>query len=253
MALFQAIVVEKTKHSSEMSTKNDAPVKIGRWKNQYIDLVAQCEEYIISFPNRGIPEDARARFLSETENWPRIVVEIGSGSGGHIIEQAALAPEVLHIGIELRFKRAFKTAEKAQKRGLTNVRLLRANARILPEICSPGRLDGVYVNFPDPWDKKRWLKNRILNPEFLEQLHGLLSPQGYLSYKSDHQGYFAETLSQLEKSGKWHILHKTTDLYSSELLSRNVPSEFELLFKSKKIPIGYLLAQKIGAISIPDV
>lgn len=233
--------------------KNDSPVKIGRWKNQYIDLVAKSEEYIISFPNHGIPEACRERFLRELQGWSRIIVEIGSGSGGHLIEQAARATEALHIGIELRFKRAYKTAEKAHKRGLKNVRLMRANARILPDLCSAGLLDGVYVNFPDPWDKKRWLKNRILNPEFLKQLHALLKPNGFLSYKSDHQGYFTETLSQIENSAQWQILTKTNDLYAEGNPEGNVASEFELLFKNKKISIGYLLAQKIGANPNTDV
>lgn len=223
----------------------DTSERSWRWKNQYIDLIGSKPEWIIE-TTKGLPSpEGRALLQRRAAGYEQIVCEVGSGSGGHLIEQARLNPGTLHLGLELRFKRTFRTAEKAEQAGLSNLLLLRMNGAVLDQVFEPGSIDGVFVNFPDPWDKRRWHRNRLLNPEFLVMLATLLRPGGFFSYKTDHAAYFEETRALLTAVPRFRIEHITTDLHASELAAGNIMSEFELLFRSQSHPVCALLARRI--------
>lgn len=217
------------------------------WKNQYIDLVEQSASDIISVPGPHVEAEKREQLRSRFAGFDGVVVEIGSGSGGHLIEQARKNPCHLHIGIELRFKRAFRTVEKAKQQGINNILMVRGDARLLHEFFEANEVDVVHINFPDPWDKPRWRKNRIINTQFITTLLALLKTGGRISHKSDHQGYFNDSCALLESFQNVQVVERTQNLYSCPLGALSTPSEFELLFKSQGLPIGYILIQKIGA------
>ncbi len=215
------------------------------WKNQYIELVESKTDRIVSLvkPQPGAEQLAAVRAWLEA--YSGIIVEIGSGSGGHLIERAAVDPTRAYIGFEIRFKRAFRTVEKAEQRGINNLFLIRADAKTMKDFFSAGSLDGVYVNFPDPWDKAKWKKNRVLNPESLRRIAELLVPGGFFSYKSDHSAYFDETAEALKEIPSFKIRKITKDLYRSEFLEGNIATEFENLFHSQKLPLSFLEAVRL--------
>jgi len=216
------------------------------WKNQYIDLVEAKTERIISL-TRETPNSAQCENLRAwLKPYSSVHCEIGSGSGGHLIELASKTPAAAYVGFELRFKRAFKTVNKAERQGALNLFLVRANATTMKDFFLPESLNGVYINFPDPWSKAHWKKNRILNAAFLETLAALLIPGGFLSYKTDHSEYFEETLASLRNLPRFSIRKLSRDLYASEFLATNVASEFENLFKTQGTKINYLEAVKLG-------
>ncbi|MBN8548012.1 MAG: tRNA (guanosine(46)-N7)-methyltransferase TrmB [Deltaproteobacteria bacterium] len=216
------------------------------WKNQYIDLVESKTDKIISLVTEH-PTPAHCESLKKLiAPFSTVFCEIGPGSGGHLIELAARNPTAAYVGFELRFKRAFKTVQKAEKRGIKNLFVVRANALTMKEFFAPASLAGVYVNFPDPWSKKHWKKNRILNPSFLEVLQELLAVDGFLSYKTDHLEYFEETLETVGKMPRFSIRKLTKDLYASEFVEANIPTEFENLFKSQGLKINFFEAVKLG-------
>jgi tRNA (guanine-N7-)-methyltransferase len=171
-------------------------------------------------------------------------VEIGSGSGGHLVARAKSNNRAFHLGFELRYKRAFDTARKSEREQLNNIMVVRGPASELFKVFNPNSLDGIYLNFPDPWERRRWHKHRILNSEFLQAANELLSPSGFLSYKTDHSQYFEETLKLIEPIGLFEIERLTRDLYNSSYLYDNVTSEFEMLFRSKGLPVNFLLLRK---------
>ena len=187
--------------------------------------------------------DVSAEALVELRNrlgmFQRCFVELGSGSGLHLVKLAEQNPDTLCVGLEIRFKRAFKTGEKAERDGLPNLLVMRTDARQIRQIFKPGEVSGFFVNYPDPWDKRRWRKNRLLNAEFLQTMRELLSPEGFFRYKTDHQEYFASTRSLLKTSG-WIFRRDTTDLLKSEWVTGNIPTEFEYLFKSQGKPLCML-------------
>ena len=217
-----------------------------RWRNQYIDLLGSKPEYIVSAVGKSLDSSSLTRIRERLAQFTSVAVEIGSGSGQHLIELARLNPETLFIGYEIRFKRIFRTAEKAEKLGLKNLLLIRQSAFMMPETFGAESLSGVYINFPDPWDKKRWHKNRILSPDFLKAIHGMLRPEGFLSYKTDHASYFAATREILDELQLFYIEALESDLHNSPLADATPPTEFESLFRSKGLPVMYLRAKKIG-------
>ena len=204
-----------------------------RWRNQYIDLIGSKPDYIVPTDRNGITPEGAAFIRERRAAFKEVFVEIGSGSGQHLIELALQKPEALFIGYEIRFKRIFRTAEKGEKLGLKNLLLIRQSAFLMPDTFSEGALDGVYVNFPDPWDKRRWLKNRILNPDFVRSIHQMLKRDGFLSYKTDHAAYFADTREMLDQVQLFYIEALETDLHKSPLAAATPPTEFENLFRCK--------------------
>ena len=103
-------------------------------------------------------------------------------------------------------------------------------------------LHGIFINFPDPWGRQRWLKHRILNAAFLREAHLRLKPGGFLSYKTDHAGYFEATQAILGKLGIFRIVKLTRDLHRSEYMDQNIPTEFEQLFRSKGEAVFFMEA-----------
>jgi tRNA (guanine-N7-)-methyltransferase len=202
------------------------------WENQYIKLVNTKPRHIVAERDRESPAQSRDLIAQLKPNYKELFVEIGSGSGLHLLELAKRNPQALCVGLEIRFKRAFKTGEKAERMGLLNALVIRTDARYLNEIFSPDEVDAFLVNYPDPWDKRRWKKNRILNDEMLVTMRTLLKNSGFLRYKTDHHEYF-HSVAELLKPPLWTSRKFSTDLLKSEWAADNIPTEFEYLFKSQ--------------------
>lgn len=214
--------------------------------NQYVDLIHEFPEVIVAASNDSLKDEQKLQLRKKVDAYKQIYCELGSGSGMHLLDRAEADPDGLYIGFELRFKRSYKTAEKSVRRGLTNLMVVRTNARLLPTLFERETIDGVYINFPDPWDRERWAKHRLLVPEFIEQLFKLLTPTGFVAYKTDHQARFEEVLQFFEEATGFETAELSRDLLQSEFAGDNVPTEFEKLFKSKGLPIFYLRAKKLS-------
>lgn len=216
------------------------------WKNPYIDKLETLPEYIIACESNEISKDHAEQVQERIKQFSKIYVEIGSGSGMHLINRAAVDPESLYIGFELRFKRTFRTAEKAARDGLKNLVVIRTNAALIADLLPPKSLSGIYVNFPDPWAKKRWKKHRIINTDYLEVLHGLLHDEGFFSYKTDHREYFRSSLALLNSFPLFEVVAHTEDLHGSPYEQDNVHTEFEKLFISQGLSPCFLQAIKVN-------
>lgn len=172
-----------------------------------------------------------------------LVVEIGSGSGGHLIGLAARELNGSYFGFELRFKRAVRTIEKSTAAGIDRTYVLNIDGREFSEFFEPASVDAIYVNFPDPWEKKRQRKHRMLNAQFLDRAAVCLKPDGFISVKTDHAEYFCEFLPILQNDRRFEILESTEDLDNSPYFGGNIATEFELLFRSQGLAICYLKAR----------
>ena len=212
--------------------------------NPYVKLVGTKPNLILS-PENGRPT---AGFYSQiralAEGFAKTYIEIGSGSGIHLIKRAAADPANLYLGLEIRYKRVFRTAEKAEALGLKNLRVLQLDANYLAELFGPETIDGLYVLFPDPWDKRRWRKHRILSEKNLPRFESMLKPGAFLHYKTDHHEYFEETLAVANSRTNLVPIFATRDLYKETDSLDSIPSEFENLFKSKQLPICMVQLQK---------
>jgi tRNA (guanine-N7-)-methyltransferase len=213
--------------------------------NPFIALVATKPHLILrGSRTEGLSPESAERLRAALAKFPEVYVEVGSGSGGHLIERARRSPSALFVGFELRFKRVFRTAEKAEENGLQNVLVLQHDGAQLESIFGPTSLAGIFVLFPDPWEKRRWRKHRILSESFLATASRLLKPGGILHYKTDHSQYFEETVKRFEGNKDFSLARITRDLHRDAPDPSNIESEFEKLFKSKQLPIHLLEMQR---------
>ena len=136
------------------------------------------------------PIDPRSWFATQRRDLP-LELEIGSGKGTFLIQQAAVAPQVNYIGVE--YARAYWSfaADRCRRHGLGNVKLLHVEAEFfVRNYLPPGCIQQVHLYFPDPWPKKRHHKRRLLKAPFLRQLHRVMEPQAMIRIVTDHEGYY---------------------------------------------------------------
>ncbi len=129
-------------------------------------------------------------------------VEIGSGKGRFLLNLASLHPDRNLVAVERAAKYHRLCCDRAAKRGLTNVRLIRTTAEdLLFRLLRPRSVANLYVLFPDPWPKKRHHKRRLFTSDVIEAMVDVLEPRGRILVKSDH-GDYAQVIRQALDSAR---------------------------------------------------
>lgn len=212
--------------------------------NPFIGALATLPEYIIPCAEGYLTEADIQTVRERMRGWNRCIVELGSGSGGHLLSLAQGNPDALCIGFELRFKRTFRTAEKAKAHGVKNLIVVHTDARDIATLLPAGEIDAVHVNFPDPWDKRRWLKHRLLSPTTLGAIATVLRTGGYFSYKTDHRECFFSVTHDTQQLPELQVTDVVEDLHAHPEVPNPYRSEFEALFLSQHQPVYWLKAVK---------
>ena len=125
-------------------------------------------------------------------------IEVGSGKGTFLVNQAKSRPDVNLIGIEWA-NRYFRFAvDRIGRWNLTNVRIIRTDAvKFVAENVPDSSVDCFHVYFPDPWPKKRHHKRRFFNLANIDNLIRCLKPAGSIRVATDHAEYFEQMKSVL--------------------------------------------------------
>jgi tRNA (guanine-N7-)-methyltransferase len=124
-----------------------------------------------------------------------LVVEVGSGLGDAVVHAAEAAPERDFVAVEVYTPGLAQTVLRAAQRGLTNVRLVQANAaEVLTTTLPAGSVDELWVFFPDPWHKARHHKRRLVTPAFADLAARVLRPGGTWRLATDWAEYADQML-----------------------------------------------------------
>jgi tRNA (guanine-N7-)-methyltransferase len=127
-----------------------------------------------------------------------IEMEIGFGRGLFLLQRAEAAPSSHLLGIEIKQKLVYRVEQRRQRLGLERVRVMAGDVRtVLPRAQPDGAIARVFVNFPDPWWKKRHAKRRVLAEPVLAQIARLLRPGGELFVQTDVEERAADCAAQL--------------------------------------------------------
>ena len=127
-----------------------------------------------------------------------LVLEIGCGIGHFLVALANRHPERNILGIDIYNKGCLKSCRKLEAAGLTNVRVMRVEAReLLLKALPDASLQAIYINCPDPWPKQRHRDRRLVNRDFLELALRRLRPDGELFFASDQRDYAEQVAAEL--------------------------------------------------------
>jgi tRNA (guanine-N7-)-methyltransferase len=149
--------------------------------------LAELTPYLLVVPDAPVPLAWRTVFGNEHP----VELEVGFGKGLFLLTAAQACPGTNFLGIEILRKYQLFTATRLAKRGLSNVRLIQADARaFLSDCVGSASVQAVHVYFPDPWWKNRHVKRRVFTPEFAMQCERILVPQGRLHVVTDVAEYF---------------------------------------------------------------
>ncbi len=125
-------------------------------------------------------------------------IEIGSGKGRFLLNMARKYPQTNFWAIEWANKYFKLCADRMGRWGLTNVRVVRTDARDFIIRRTPeNSVSALHVYFPDPWPKKRHHKRRLFIPQFCQAVGSILVPGGMIAAATDHEGYFQQIKTNL--------------------------------------------------------
>ncbi len=115
-------------------------------------------------------------------------LEVGSGKGTFLVQQAALQPDRNFLGVEWSGEFFRYAADRARRHDLEGVRLLRGDAsEFLRFTCASGVAEVIHLYFTDPWPKKRHFKRRFIQDATMSAMHRVLKPGGRVHMVTDHE------------------------------------------------------------------
>ena len=194
------------------------------------DALAAHPEMVIQDPAQW-----KGRWHERFGNNNLIHIEIGSGKGQFVSGMARQNPNINYIGIEIQESVLVVALEKALLADVPNLQLLHVNGGQVTDYFEDGEVDQIYLNFSDPWPKKRHAKRRLTHESFLGGYEKVLPPFGELHFKTDNRGLFEYSLASFSQFGLvlkqvWLDLHQVK-------FPGNVMTEYEEKFSAKGHPI----------------
>ncbi len=139
-------------------------------------------------------------FVDEFETNKEIQIEVGFGSGRHLLHQAKNNPDVQFIGLEIHTPSIEQALKQMKLQDITNVLIVNYDARLFMEFIDSNKVGKIFVHFPVPWDKKP--HRRIYSNEFINEALRVLKLDGTLELRTDSRKYFdycTELLTNLPK------------------------------------------------------
>ena len=170
-----------------------------------------------------------------------IYLEIGSGKGNFLMNMAKANPDKLFIGLERNVTCAGITCKKLVDNEMTNAKIMWIDAGILLPDVKDDVIDNVFLNFSDPWPKKRHAKRRLTAIQFLNSYYRVLKPGGRIIIKTDQKDLYDFTLENLPET-KFKIAFQSEDY--KELVSFDTMTEYEESFRKEGLPIYRLILEK---------
>lgn len=191
-------------------------------------------------PYKDALESKGAFALKVFGNMNPIHVEVGMGKGQFLIKMAINHPEINFVGIEMAESVLCRAIQKLDKLDLPNVRVINGLAECLNDIFDY-EIETIYLNFSDPWPKKRHAKRRLTSDIYLSIYDTLFVKDRLIIQKTDNIGLFASSIVNLTTNG-YVIEECSLDLANSDII--NYTTEYEDKFMDLKVKINYLKARK---------
>ena len=182
-----------------------------------------------SIYNKVKPEEKYLKdinyFVKEFQTNKEIYVEVGFGSGVHLLHQAKTNPDKIIIGLEIHYPSIEQVLKQAKIQNIENILVINYDARLFLEFLKSNSVGKVFVHFPVPWDKKP--HRRVMSVEFIEECMRVLKVDGTLELRTDSPNYFEYSTSLLE-----HFKEYQCEILTSQDL--DVTSKYEARWKRQE-------------------
>lgn len=203
-------------------------------KIKNIDIkISENKKYLIEDP-----KDRKGKWQQAFRRENPIFAEFGCGRGQFIMTMARQYPDRNYIAFECRGSIIIRALEKATKENPANIVFVNENLIDVNEYFEQDELSGIFLNFSDPWPKKRHAKRRLTHKRFLDGYERILKPGSCIEVKTDNNDLFSYTIDEL-KTISMEILESTDDLHNTGFDARSVTTEYEDKFRGNGIKINY--------------
>lgn len=186
-------------------------------------------------------------------------IELGMGKGRFILTQALSHADANYLGLERYESVMYRAVQRLEgdylgreedagkiRLLLPNLRLICCDAAELAGFFAKGEVERIYLNFSDPWPKKRHAGRRLTSHRFLTEYEKVLPDGGIVEFKTDNAGLFDFSKEEIAMQPHWEIAAVTDNLHALPdehgLRAGNIMTEYEEKFVSEGKPIHKLVA-----------
>ena len=178
-------------------------------------------------------------FLTEDlfNNNNDICLEIGMGKGNFLLGMCLNHPNINYIGVEKYSSVICSAIKKINEYELDNLKILNIDIMDIPQYLY-GKIKTIYLNFSDPWPKKRNTKRRLTSENFLKLYDNLFKDEKHIILKTDNDDFYEFSKERLLSYG-YKIINETYDLHNSNITD-SPKTEYEEKFSSQGVKIKYI-------------
>jgi tRNA (guanine-N7-)-methyltransferase len=177
------------------------------------------------------------------KNTNEINIEFCSGNGKWIIEMAKQNPDINYIAVEIKFDRAKKIWKKMHIESLKNLFVVLGDAFSFAKYyLEDDAISNIYINFPDPWPKRKHAKHRLVRKEFICEVKRVMKKDKIITLVTDDANYLNQMINVFLRCKSFESIYKKP--YYVQNLENFGDSFFKTLFKQKKKNINYLKFKK---------
>ncbi len=198
-----------------------------RFNKEAIDKLKENEKYIAS-------KEILHKILKEKlKDGKKLFIEIGMGKGEFISNMSYNDRDNIYIGVELCIPvlalaiKKINRFEEEKNIKLDNLFLMSFDALNVGEMLGEFKVDKIYLNFSDPWPKKKHAKRRLTNEKFLNEYRKIMKDDATLEFKTDNRGLFEYSLVSMQNFG-FKFIEVYLDLHKTDI--PNVVTEYEEKF-----------------------
>lgn len=172
-----------------------------------------------------------------------VEIEIGCGKGKFLTARALNNLAINFLGIDRVGKWLKRRKEQTEKRSVSNIRFIKAEARVfLTKAISPESVSVFHIYFPDPWPKRRHHARRVVNADFFRLLYSRLKVGGLVEIATDDEDYFTAIKKSVATTAElWDNARETRN---ERILDAMNKTNYELKWIMQGKPLFYLELKK---------
>lgn len=211
----------------------DAEDRKGRWRDAFKDPVFH---------------EGRAPLTEEELRARPLYAEVGCGKGQFITKLSSLHPENLYLAVEGQGSVGYYALRKARDAECENVRFVLNYIHDARDFFQKGEIDGLYLNFSDPWPKPRHEKRRLTSPRMLGEFASVVRPGGFIEFKTDNDDLFAYSVEQFQAHDLLCVEYLSDDLHRDVPEEQIVTTEYEDKFSARGKNIHFIRVRVLDAL-----